>query len=171
MASGKLGEDRRLDVSTMRRVVSGVDAEGRSTFVSDEVSPHFKSPTPFADHTEFWVTPSAPPRPDGEYVDTAAAAPGGLEPDDPHGTLCRVVTIHPDQPDFDVSQVMHATRTVDYCIVLSGEVVCVLESGEATLREGDVLIQRGTVHGWSNRTDAPCSLVCVQVGAFDHLQS
>jgi len=50
---------------------------------------------------------------------------------------------------------MHKTRTVDYCIVFSGEIWAVLDEGEVLLRAGDCLVQRGTHHAWSNRTDEP----------------
>ncbi len=58
---------------------------------------------------------------------------------------------------------MHTTDTVDYAIVLSGEVYAVLEKGEKLLRAGDILIQRGTNHAWSNRSGEYCRLAFVLV--------
>ncbi len=60
---------------------------------------------------------------------------------------------------------MHKTCTVDYCIVLSGEIWAVLDEGEVLLRAGDCLVQRGTHHAWSNRTDEPCTIAFVLVAA------
>jgi quercetin dioxygenase-like cupin family protein len=60
---------------------------------------------------------------------------------------------------------MHKTRTIDYAIVLSGQIYAVLEAGEVLLRVGDCLIQRGTNHAWSNRTDAPCQIAFVMISA------
>lgn len=59
---------------------------------------------------------------------------------------------------------MHTTKTTDYGIVLEGEVVCVFDEGEVTLKAGDVLIQHHTRHGWSNRTDIPAKIAFVLIG-------
>jgi len=59
---------------------------------------------------------------------------------------------------------MHTTPTTDYGIVLEGEVVCVLDAGEVTLKAGDVMVQHHTRHGWSNRTDAPAKVAFVLIG-------
>ena len=60
---------------------------------------------------------------------------------------------------------MHKTDTVDYAIVLSGEIYAVMDEGEVLLRAGDCLIQRGTSHAWSNRTQEPCVIAFVLVAA------
>jgi len=60
---------------------------------------------------------------------------------------------------------MHRTRTLDYAIVLSGEIWAVLDEGEVLLRAGDCLVQRGTNHAWSNRSDVPCTIAFVLVAA------
>ncbi len=59
---------------------------------------------------------------------------------------------------------MHKTATTDYAIVLEGEVVCMLDEGEVTVRAGDVMIQDHTRHGWSNRTDAPAKVAFILIG-------
>ncbi len=58
---------------------------------------------------------------------------------------------------------MHKTDTVDYAIVMSGEIVAVMDDGETLLKAGDVLIQRGTNHAWSNRSDAFCRIAFVLI--------
>jgi mannose-6-phosphate isomerase-like protein (cupin superfamily) len=61
---------------------------------------------------------------------------------------------------------MHRTHTLDYCVVLSGEIYVVLDEGEVLLRAGDCLVQRGTRHAWSNRTEEPCIIAFVLVAAM-----
>ena len=61
---------------------------------------------------------------------------------------------------------MHTTASVDYAIVLSGEIWAVMDEGETLLKTGDVLVQRGTSHGWSNRTAAPASVAFVLIDAL-----
>ncbi|MGE5147909.1 MAG: cupin domain-containing protein, partial [Candidatus Eiseniibacteriota bacterium] len=60
---------------------------------------------------------------------------------------------------------MHCTNTVDYIYILSGEIWALMDEGEVLLRPGDSLIQRGTNHAWSNRSDAPCRFLAVLVDA------
>jgi uncharacterized cupin superfamily protein len=60
---------------------------------------------------------------------------------------------------------MHYSETLDYGIVLSGEVTMLLDEGEVTLRPGDALVQRGTAHAWSNRGSVPALMAFVIVGA------
>jgi quercetin dioxygenase-like cupin family protein len=60
---------------------------------------------------------------------------------------------------------MHKTVSVDYAIVISGEIWAVLDQDEVLMRAGDVLIQRGTNHAWSNRSDKPCVMAFVLVDA------
>lgn len=59
---------------------------------------------------------------------------------------------------------MHASPTTDYGIVLEGELVCVFDTGEVTLKAGDVMVQHHTRHGWSNRTDAPAKVAFILIG-------
>jgi uncharacterized cupin superfamily protein len=64
---------------------------------------------------------------------------------------------------------MHRTNTLDYGIVLQGEIVLILDEGETTLRQGDVCIQRGTNHAWSNRSAARCVMAFVLLDAEDEV--
>ena len=59
----------------------------------------------------------------------------------------------------------HKTATIDYAIVLSGEIYALMDEGEVLLKAGDVLIQRGTSHAWSNRTEQPCCIAFVLIDA------
>ena len=61
---------------------------------------------------------------------------------------------------------LHKTSTVDYCVVLKGEIWAILEDGaETCLKQGDVMVQRGTVHSWSVRTEEHCLLACILIDA------
>lgn len=63
---------------------------------------------------------------------------------------------------------MHRTETVDYAVVLQGELTMLLDDSEVTLRAGDVAIQRGTNHAWVNRSDTKCRVLFVLIdGRFD----
>ena len=63
---------------------------------------------------------------------------------------------------------MHRTETIDYGIVLQGEIVLIMDEGEVTCKQGDIIIQRGTNHGWSNRSDQNCRIVFVLIdGKFE----
>jgi uncharacterized cupin superfamily protein len=71
----------------------------------------------------------------------------------------------PDPPGYNVSSGRHATETVDHVVVVQGEIVCLFDEGEVILRAGDVLVQRGVQHAWSNRSDQPCRLIAVILDA------
>ena len=63
---------------------------------------------------------------------------------------------------------MHRTESVDYGVVISGEMTLILDKGETLLREGDVVIQRGTNHAWANRSGKPCRMLFILVdGRFE----
>ena len=169
----------------VRRVLTGHDAEGRSTFIADGIAPNMKEMPSFPGLalTDLWETTGAPASNEG-HAD-AAARPVRLEPP-PNGTLFRVVEFPPDaawrkktdlREGFDAigaahaqdtashDPMMHKTSTVDYIIVLKGEIYAVMETGEKLLRAGDVLIQRGTNHSWSVRGNEPCIVAAVLVSA------
>jgi Cupin domain len=68
-------------------------------------------------------------------------------------------------PDASRHPGMHKTDTVDYALVLSGEIWALMDEGETLLRAGDTLVQRGTNHAWSNRGDQPCLVAFILVSA------
>jgi len=169
----------------VRRVVTGHSADGKSTFVMDGPAPNvmeMKS-MPGLALTDLWETTRAPAS--NEEAADAAARPVRLEP--PRGgTIVRIVEFPPDtmwrdradaREAFDSIQaghapdkassdpMMHKTATVDYIVVLRGEIVAIMDVGETVLKAGDVLIQRGTNHSWSVRGDEPCIIAAVLVSA------
>jgi len=168
----------------VRRVLTGHDAEGRSTFIADGPAPNVKqvASVPGLALTDLWETREAPASNAGDA--DAAERPVRLEPP-PRGTILRIVEFPPDAqwktpgarvpfeaigaahaPDKSSSDpMMHKTRTVDYIIVLKGEIHAVMETGEKLLRPGDILVQRGTNHSWSVRGNEPCIIAAVLVSA------
>jgi quercetin dioxygenase-like cupin family protein len=169
----------------IRRVVTGHDSRGKSVIVSDGPSPHVLTIPGRTDFglTNLWVTDGSPAENDGNA--DAAARPVVLEPP-PGGTIFRVVEFPPDRaaggfdrkaafaamgadhamdPDATRHPGMHRTASVDYAIVLSGEIWALMDEGETRLVAGDCLVQRGTNHAWSNRSDAPCLVAFILVSA------
>ena len=70
-------------------------------------------------------------------------------------------------PDNPIHPGLHRTKTIDYAIVISGEICAIVENGETLLRAGDVMIHRATWHSWANRSDAPCVVAFVLIDAKD----
>jgi uncharacterized cupin superfamily protein len=62
----------------------------------------------------------------------------------------------------------HKTSTIDYIIVLKGEIFAIMDTGETLLKAGDILVQRGTVHSWSVRGTEPCIVAAILIGATPH---
>ena len=172
-------------IEPIRRVVTGHDARGRSVIVSDGPSPHVLTIPGRTDFglTNLWITDGAPASNTGNA--DAAARPVVLEPPR-NGTIFRIVEFPPDRapggfdrgaafkamgaghamdPDASRHPGMHKTDTVDYALVLSGEIWALMDDGETLLRAGDTLVQRGTNHAWSNRSERPCLVAFILVSA------
>jgi hypothetical protein len=171
-------------VQKIRRVVTGHDAQGRSIILSDgpagsvkEMAPTF----PGLALTDFWETTASPASNAGSA--DAANRPVHLEPGR-NGTIFRMVEFPPDSgrpKDADSRKgfqaigaghaqdtrhsdpMMHKTATVDYAVVVKGEIYAVMEKGDTLLR--DVLVQRGTNHSWSVRGKEPALVAFILVGA------
>lgn len=164
-----------------RRVVTGHDAQGRSVILMDGEAPNTRLLTEAGGlvRTELWETASTPADNCGDR-DAAVGITKLLPPRG--GTVFRVIEYPPDSvrlknidpsehfgPSADRSGTrhpgMHKTDTLDYVLVLSGEIWAVMEQGETLLRAGDTLVQRGTNHAWSNRTEQPCVVAFVMISA------
>lgn len=165
----------------IRRVVTGHDSAGRSCIVFDDHAPNSKvlAAAGGLRRTELWETVSAPACNAGNA--DAAVQTSSLEPKT-GGSIFRVVEYPPDKirlktidPAAHFGSAadktgalhpgMHKTQTIDYAIVLSGQIYAMLETREVLLKAGDCLIQRGTNHAWSNRTDEPCRIAFVMISA------
>jgi len=155
------GPGGRFNIERIRRVVTGVDADGRSTVNRDGFSPNLREAAPGVRYTELWTTPSAPAVAGERMVDAGDVALT-LVPE-PRGTLIRVCEMYPPEPGSE-SFAMHATPTVDYIVVLSGHLSCTTADGsQVTLGPGETLIQRGTDHAWSAVGEEPCVFLAVIV--------
>jgi hypothetical protein len=163
-----------------RRIVTGLNAAGKSVVVSDSAMP--SGPYGGAD---FWKTNTSPASltADGD----PQSGPPRLEPP-ANGTLFRFFEIPPEDPTLprqlveqhiaqlfastgashcrvDTSRhpLMHTTRTIDYVVLLKGTVTLLMDEGEVALRPFDVVIQRGTNHSWVNRGKESALLMAVLV--------
>jgi mannose-6-phosphate isomerase-like protein (cupin superfamily) len=163
-----------------RRIVTGHDAQGKSVILIDGPA------TPFG---AYWLTDSTP-------VDNTGSGDAGqqvrkLEPP-PGGSIFRFAAIPPDDPKVSREEVerrtaamfaqmdathcradttrhpgMHKTRTIDYVVLLSGEVTLLLDHGEVDLKPFDVVVQRGTSHAWANKGKEPALIAAVLIDAKD----
>ncbi len=141
----------------IRRVVTGHDAKGRAVVKIDEVCKNVISRRPQHQSCVVWST--------GEFpADVSGEGDGGAREvgtTDPNGTVFRFVEYRPG-----VAPRNHRTESIDYAVVLSGEIDMELDDGVTVhLRQGDVLVQRGTIHNWVNRGTQPCVIAFVLVAA------
>ena len=178
-----------------RRIVTGHNAEGKAVILEDGPPPRVQriggdiGPV----FHEVWNTRETPAR-----IDRASGEPheqGIILAPPRNGTRIRVLDIPPEGDNFrDMTPeqarahfeevgageaashsgegsrhaFMHRTETVDYGIVLDGEIVLIMDEGETIVRAGDIVIQRGTNHGWANRSDRNCRIAFILIdGKFE----
>lgn len=182
------------DLTEIRRIVTGHDRAGKAIVLQNGRLPHVNRPAaqPGLAFHEIWNTAAMPvpvgfaePEPTDRHRDTAPPA---------NGTIIRIVDIPPEGPDgpaFDKAQaravfeavglaenaehtisgrhpLMHRTESVDYGVVLWGHITLLLDDDAVDLDPGDVVIQRGTIHAWANRSDKPCRMLFLLTnGVFD----
>jgi quercetin dioxygenase-like cupin family protein len=154
-----------LKMTRPRRVVTGHDEKGKSVVLSDGAPPQhhaMQGPAVGADFFEMWNTTQAVP----QLTSVEAHEPNEREftimPVTGH--LLRIIDIYPPQ-DGGKRTVMHRTQTLDYVVVIEGEVVLVLDDSEVTLKKSDVVVQRGTDHAWENRSDKLARLAFFHISA------
>jgi hypothetical protein len=175
--------------NTFRRIVTGHDADGKAIVISDAPPVHTQlvggpgGPTFF----EIWHTQETP-----ALIHSQSKAPdeaGLVLPPPKKGTRMRIIEFPPDgeeirkltgadaaakfksMGDENASTsaqgaphpLMHRTQTVDYGIVLEGEITLILDRAETTIRAGDIVIQCGTNHAWSNRSDKICRMAFILI--------
>jgi naringenin degradation protein FdeH len=169
----------------VRRVVTTVDASGKAVVLFDGANPHkIVRPNRSVVSRLLWVTNEIPADMGGE-ADRAAVAIGIGPPQG--GSVFRIVDVPPTsseiealEPDYLHRQIgdhapkkghsprhplMHRTRTIDYAIIMAGEIDMLLDDSEIHLKAGDVLIQQGTNHAWVNRGTEPCRIAFVLIDA------
>jgi mannose-6-phosphate isomerase-like protein (cupin superfamily) len=179
---------------TIRRVVTGHDANGKAVVISDGPSPfiHINPRDAGNVSTDIWRTSEMP-------------APIASHPAEPtlgprrqmlqkRGTVVRINQVPPESESTRAMThedsrkafgalgnetaalwgkggrhpLMHRTETIDYAIVLEGEITMVLDEEDVLLKAGDVVVQVGTAHAWSNRSNANCTLAFVLIdGEFE----
>jgi mannose-6-phosphate isomerase-like protein (cupin superfamily) len=170
------------------RTVTGHDAQGKAVVVSHGPLPHVAAiaAIPGTTFHEVWCTEGAPVRVDNGP--DPSLGPLQLKPP-AQGTRIRFVDIPPDTEEFlqtgatrmhdAFSQIgdtaastvqahsphplMHRTESVDYGIVIEGEMTLVLDDSEVALQPGSVVIQRGTNHAWANRSGRPCRMLFILI--------
>jgi quercetin dioxygenase-like cupin family protein len=152
-----------------RRVVTGHTAGGVSVVLHDGPVPVSRAlPDDGVEFHEIWNTEGAPARilaeEAGEPTERTLAVPPP-----PQGTKIRINEFAPGHLDErGLQSPVHRTASIDYGIVLEGEITLVLDDSEVTLRAGDVVVQRGTDHAWANRGEVTARVVFVLVdGEFD----
>ena len=178
----------------VRRVVTGHDGTGRAIVLQDGEPPVvIRSPLqPGLAFHEIWNTAETPQIVAASCDEPTTRHSGTVPPKG--GTVIRIVDLPPegsDGPKLDRDAarelfsavgleddakrhkpgrhpLMHRTELIDYAIVLSGATVLILDDSEVHLKAGDVVIQRGTVHAWTNRTDQICRMAFILTdGRFD----
>jgi hypothetical protein len=151
-----------------RRIVTGHDKNGKSVVLSDGPPPQnhpMHGSAIGADFFEMWS--------DTDTVPQLTSLPSKV-PVEPNarpftimpvaGHLIRVIDVYPPQMGGKRT-IMHRTRTLDYAVVIEGEVVLVLEDSEVVLKKSDVVVQRGTNHAWENRSDKMARMVFFHLDA------
>jgi len=177
-----------MENGVVRRVVTG-HRNGKAVVVSDELCPNVVRPShrPGVVMNNVWFTDRAPANLSAEG-DPTKDVTVTLEPPK-GGASFRVVSFSPEKPWIHTvtreaaratfatlgaghapvadanppHPLMHKTKTIDYAVVLSGEIWMVMDDSEVLVKAGDTIIQRGTNHAWSNRSDAPCVVAFVLI--------
>ena len=162
----------------MRRVVTGLDDRNHATVLFDTLMP-LQTVAPCIKATNFWITDSYPP---SLTKEDPSGRPIGTAPPD-NGTKFRVVEFAPLDPDSEAKlppemiqkaitnspakgipvkhPLMHRTRSLDYAVILSGEIDMMLDDTSVHLKQGDVIVQQATNHAWVNHGTQPCRILFV----------
>lgn len=138
-------------MAQVRRIVTGHDAQGQAVFLIDDAIEEEVL------GAQVWSTSQLPAdnssQPDASLHQDGIAAPGG--------TVIRVLTIQHGH-----RSPMHRTQTLDYGVILEGEIQLELDGGATrTARAGDVVVQRGTIHAWENVSGKPCRIAFILIAA------
>ncbi len=142
----------------VRRVVTGHDANGKAIVLIDQTCTDFVEGRPNGFVRNIWTTDTTPADNDGS--EDKGARPGRFTMIE-NGTVFRILHFLPG-----VAQRVHRTDSIDYLVVMAGEIDMELDDGvEVHLKAGDVMVQRGTVHNWVNRGTEPCTMAVILVHA------
>ena len=145
----------------VQRVVTGHDENGRAVFRSEDFRPTRMIPSGDASFLTIWSTETVPA--DNNDERDGRDLPTGLTLE--RGSVIRITDMLPGK-----ESPMHRTNSIDYGIVLQGEVELELDDGrKATIREGGVIVQRGTNHLWRNTSDTVCRIAFILIEAPAYL--
>ena len=174
---------------SVRRVVTGHDAAGKAVVLFDGPAPNAKlRQATGLTSTLLWVTDESPadvsrtadrserdigvaPPPRGSIfrvVDFPPAAETGVIDND--AMLLELALARPDRYGGIRNPLMHRTKSIDYAVVISGEIDMFLDDSDVHLKPGDVLVQQGTIHGWVNRGEVTCRVAFVLIDAEEPRQ-
>jgi len=140
----------------VRRVITGHDANGKAIVTIDEVAKHLYQGRPGATVCNVWTTEVWPANNDGDADEGLRKVGTTLR----NGTIFRILEFAPGLAPRN-----HRTDSIDYIVVMSGEIDMELDDTVVHLEAGDVMVQRGTIHNWINRGTAPCVLAVVLIDA------
>jgi len=152
-------------ISAIRRVVTGHDANGKSIVLSDGTPPQhheMRGPGIGADFHEIWSDTDSIPTLNAQATHEPTERSFTIMPTAGH--LLRLLDVYPLTKGGHRT-VMHRTQSLDYVVMIEGELVLILDDTEVTLQAGDVVIQRGTDHAWENRSST------VARAAFFHIKA
>ena len=152
--------DTKSSFPPIRRVVTGHDAKGVAKVLWEDNPSNAKTGRHGSVSTLMWSSDTMPIDIRlGESVEDMGARILGTAPP-PHGTRFCVIDFPPGRPGA-----MHRTETIDYVIVLDGEIEMDMDQSTVKLKAGEILIQRGTNHAWVNRSDKPARVAFVLIDA------
>ena len=147
-----------MSLPTVRRIITGHDDQGKAIVKIDEICNHFREGRPGAMVCNVWTTDTAPA--DNSGQEDKGKREGKFTMIE-NGSVFRIIEFKPG-----VQQRVHRTDTIDYIVVMSGEIDMELEAGEEVhLKAGEVMVQRGTVHNWINRGTESCVLAVILIHA------
>lgn len=144
----------------IRRFVTGHDGAGFAKVITQGPATNAKHPSPGTVSTLIWSTDRTPADISiGEDIEDLGARILGTAPP-ANGTRFAVI----DFPPGNEAR-MHRTETIDYVIVLEGEIEMDMDSSTVKMKAGDVMVQRGTNHAWANRSDKRARIAFVLIDA------
>lgn len=141
----------------MRRVVTGHDEKGKAIVRIDDAGQHTASWRPHFTQQQIWTTVDLPVRLTEDGEDKGARDVGTTIEG---GSIFKVAEFGPG-----VTPRVHRTDSIDYAVVLSGEIDMEMDDTVVQLRAGDMLVQRATIHNWVNNGDVPCVIAFVLISA------
>jgi quercetin dioxygenase-like cupin family protein len=141
---------------SVRRVITGHDSNGKAIAQIDEVVGNLRVGRPGAMVAPIWTTEGFPVNNDGQDDDAQRQVGTTLA----GGTILRVVEFSPG-----VQARNHRTDSIDYAIIMQGEIDMEMDGSMIHLKAGDVLVQRGTIHNWINNGSAPCVIAFALIDA------